>query len=34
VVQLLLGCSKRENTVRYLGMDVEEALAIAEQTEV
>jgi len=34
VVQLLLGHSKLESTVRYLGIDVEDALEIAEQTEV
>ncbi|WP_458072318.1 hypothetical protein [Rhodanobacter sp. BL-MT-08] len=33
-VQLLLGHSKLENTVRYLGIEVEDALEIAEQTEV
>ncbi len=32
-VQLLLGHTKIENTVRYLGVEVEDALAIAEQTE-
>ena len=34
VVQLLLGRSKLESTVRYLGIDVDDALEIAEQTEV
>ena len=34
VVQLLLGHSKLESTVRYLGIDVDDALDIAEQTEV
>ena len=34
VVQLLLGHSKLESTVRYLGTDVDDALEIAEQTEV
>jgi integrase len=34
VVQLLLGHSKLESTVRYLGIDVDDALEIAEQTEV
>jgi site-specific recombinase XerC len=34
VVQLLLGHSKIESTVRYLGIDLDDALAIAEQTEV
>jgi len=33
-VQLLLGRSKLESTVRYLGIEVEYALEIAEQTEV
>jgi site-specific recombinase XerC len=33
-VQLLLGHGKLESTVRYLGIDVDDALAIAEQTEV
>jgi site-specific recombinase XerC len=32
-VQLLLGHSKLESTVRYLGIDVDDALEIAEQTE-
>jgi hypothetical protein len=30
----LLGHSKLENTVRYLGIEVDDALEIAEQTEV
>ena len=33
-VQILLGHSKIENTVRYLGIDVEHALALAENTEI
>ena len=33
-VQLLLGHSKIESTVRCLGIEVEDALAMAEQTEV
>jgi integrase len=33
-VQLLLGHTKIESTVRYLGIDVDDALAIAEQAEV
>jgi integrase len=33
-VQLLLGHTKIESTVRYLGIDVEDALAIAEQVDV
>jgi integrase len=32
-VQLLLGHTKLESTVRYLGIDVEDALELAEQTE-
>jgi integrase len=34
VVQLLLGHSKLESTVRYLGIEVDDALEISEQTEV
>ena len=33
VVQLLLGHRKLESTVRYLGIEVEDALEMAEQTE-
>jgi site-specific recombinase XerC len=33
-VQLLLGHTKIESTVRYLGIDVDDALAIAEQVEI
>ena len=33
-VQLLLGHKKIENTVRYLGIEVDDALAIAEQVDV
>lgn len=33
-VQLLLGHTKLESTVRYLGVEVEDALEISEQTEV
>ena len=33
-VQILLGHTKIENTVRYLGVDVEDALALAEATEI
>ncbi len=33
-VQLLLGHTKLESTVRYLGIEVDDALAMAEQTEV
>jgi integrase len=34
VVQLLLGHSKLESTVRYLGIEVDDAPEMAEQTEV
>jgi site-specific recombinase XerD len=33
-VQILLGHTKIENTVRYLGVDVEDALTLAEGIEV
>lgn len=33
-VQLLLGHSKIESAVRYLGIDVDDALKMAQQTEV
>jgi integrase len=33
-VQLLLGHTKIESTVRYLGVEVSDALEIAEQTDV
>jgi integrase len=33
-VQLLLGHLKLESTVRYLGIDVDDALEISEQTEI
>jgi site-specific recombinase XerC len=33
-VQILLGQTKIESTVRYLGMDVEDALALLEGTEI
>ncbi|QFG34090.1 hypothetical protein F6476_22760 [Pseudomonas umsongensis] len=32
--QLLLGHTKVESTVRYLGIEVDDALEMAEQTEV
>jgi integrase len=32
-VQLLLGHTKGESTVRYLGIEVDDALSIAEQVE-
>ena len=34
VVQLLLGHTKLESTVRYLGIEVDDALTISEQTEI
>lgn len=33
-VQLLLGHTKLESTVRYLGIEVDNALVISEQDEV
>ena len=33
-VQLLLGHTKLENTVRYLGVEVDDALEMAEQTDI
>lgn len=33
-VQILLGHTKIESTVRYLGVDVEDALTLAERTEI
>jgi len=33
-VQLLLGHTKIESTVRYLGIEVDDALAIAEEVDV
>lgn len=33
-IQLLLGHSRLESTVRYLGIEVDDALEIAEQTEI
>lgn len=33
-VQILLGLTKIESTVRYLGVDVEDALPLAESTDV
>jgi hypothetical protein len=32
-VQLLVGHTKLESTVRYLGIEVDDALEMAEQTE-
>ncbi len=33
-IQLLLGHTKLESTVRYLGIEVDDALEIAEQTDI
>jgi len=33
-VQLLLGHTKIESTVRYLGVEVDDAIALAEQVDV
>jgi integrase len=33
-VKLLLGHTKIESTVRYLGIEVDDALALSEQTDV
>ena len=33
-VQILLGHTKLESTVRYLGIEVDDALEIAEQTDI
>jgi site-specific recombinase XerC len=33
-VQLLLGHTKLESTVRYLGIEVDDALSISEQLEL
>jgi hypothetical protein len=33
-VQILLGHTKIESTIRYLGVDIEDAFALAEGTEV
>jgi site-specific recombinase XerD len=33
-VQILLRLSKIENTVKYLGVDIEDALELAEHTEI
>jgi len=34
VVQLLLGHNKLESTVRYLGIEVDDALELVEQIEI
>ena len=33
-VQILLGHSNIENTVRYLGVDIDDALTLSERTEI
>lgn len=33
-IQILLGHTKVENTVRYLGVDIEDAILLAERTEI
>ncbi len=33
-IRMLPGHTKIENTVRYLGVDVEDALLLAERTEI
>ncbi len=33
-IQILLGHTKIENTVRYLGVDIEDALELAKHTEI
>lgn len=33
-IQILLGHSKIENTVRYLDVDVDDALSLSEATEI
>lgn len=33
-IQILLDHSKIENTVRYLGVDIEDALTLAEKTDI
>ena len=33
-IQILLGHSNIENTVRYLGVDIDDAISLAEQTEI
>jgi len=33
-IQILIGHSKIENTVRYLGVDVDDALSLSEATEI
>lgn len=33
-IQIILGHSKIENTVRYLGVDLDDALSLSEATEI
>jgi site-specific recombinase XerC len=33
-VQILLGHTNIENTVRYLGVDIDDALTLSERTEI
>jgi hypothetical protein len=33
-IQILLGHTKIDSTVRYLGVEVDDALALSEQTDV
>lgn len=33
-IQILLGHTKIENTVRYLGVDIDDVLTLAETTEI
>jgi len=33
-IQLLFGHTKLESTVRYLGIDIDDALGMAEKTEL
>jgi hypothetical protein len=33
-VQILLGHTNIENTIRYLGVDVDDALTLSERTEI
>ena len=33
-VQILLGHTNIENTVRYLGVEIDEALTLSERTEI
>lgn len=33
-VQILLGYTNIENTVRYLGVDVDDALTLSERTDI